>query len=398
MDVPLKTLPFPSLWIRGFRGLSDLRLEDCGRVNLLVGGNNSGKTSVLEAMLLLAAPMDVRQWEGAVELRSTWPLADIRFGGGGSGRLDALSWLFPHGEEAEQPIRIQTGGAVRELVATARHLVGEPPEQPVVSDDEYIEASKRRSYQSGLYGASGPEAERGLAIEVEARWNSDLSTHGEAGPERFRMVLWESGLSYRGPKPFPGPSVSVAYATPISHRSDGYLAARVSRVLRAKRLDQTVRLLQRLDPRVKDLVMIAPREIDDRSPVPIGSRPPSLHVEYEGAGLVPIQAMGDGLRRALHLAAVVTDVSEGGVLLVDEIEVGMHTTVLEEVFGWLCEACAEAGVQLFATTHSLEAVDAILEGAPDDDLVLYRLRKGRAKRFDGPTLRTLRFELGQEVR
>lgn len=55
-------LPFPSLHIQSFRGLRDLQLEACGPVNLLVGGNNSGKTSILEALLLLASPEDPRQW------------------------------------------------------------------------------------------------------------------------------------------------------------------------------------------------------------------------------------------------------------------------------------------------------------------------------------------------
>ena len=68
--------PFPELHINSFRGLKDLHLEECGPVNVLVGGNNSGKTSVLEALLLLGAPVDVRQWEGAVQLRTTWPLSD----------------------------------------------------------------------------------------------------------------------------------------------------------------------------------------------------------------------------------------------------------------------------------------------------------------------------------
>lgn len=43
------------LRIKGFRGLRDLAMSGLGRVNLLVGTNNCGKTSVLEAMSLLSA-------------------------------------------------------------------------------------------------------------------------------------------------------------------------------------------------------------------------------------------------------------------------------------------------------------------------------------------------------
>ena len=70
-------IPFTRLSIGAFRRLHSLSLEDCGPVNLLVGGNNSGKTSVLEALLLICNPFVLRQWEAAVDLRTTWPLADL---------------------------------------------------------------------------------------------------------------------------------------------------------------------------------------------------------------------------------------------------------------------------------------------------------------------------------
>lgn len=43
---------FSSIRIRGYRGLSEFSISPLGRINLLVGANNSGKTSVLEAIQL----------------------------------------------------------------------------------------------------------------------------------------------------------------------------------------------------------------------------------------------------------------------------------------------------------------------------------------------------------
>lgn len=47
---------FQSIDIEGFRGFSKLELSDLGRVNLVVGKNNTGKTSLLEALTLIASP------------------------------------------------------------------------------------------------------------------------------------------------------------------------------------------------------------------------------------------------------------------------------------------------------------------------------------------------------
>jgi AAA15 family ATPase/GTPase len=76
----------------------------------------------------------------------------------------------------------------------------------------------------------------------------------------------------------------------------------------------------------------------------------------------------------------------------------MHTSVLSGVFDWIVETCRDSEIQLFATTHSLEAVDAILAGTEKQDLVLYRIREGKARRLDGDLLHMSRMELGQEVR
>src|SRR5258708_23222228 len=43
-----------SLEIRGFRGFRHLQIERLGRVNLIVGKNNEGKSSLLEALQLYA--------------------------------------------------------------------------------------------------------------------------------------------------------------------------------------------------------------------------------------------------------------------------------------------------------------------------------------------------------
>ena len=42
--------------VRHFRGLKDLSLKGLGRINVLLGDNNSGKTSLLEAIQFFRNP------------------------------------------------------------------------------------------------------------------------------------------------------------------------------------------------------------------------------------------------------------------------------------------------------------------------------------------------------
>ena len=52
----------PNFSIKGFRGVKDLSLPELGRVNLITGKNNTGKSSVLEALRIFtqnAAPSTI---------------------------------------------------------------------------------------------------------------------------------------------------------------------------------------------------------------------------------------------------------------------------------------------------------------------------------------------------
>ena len=114
-------------------------------------------------------------------------------------------------------------------------------------------------------------------------------------------------------------------------------------------------------------------------------------------------AFGDGLRRVFTLASAIPGAKDG-LLLIDELEIAVHTRMLEKTFNWLVEFCCKYNVQLFATTHSLETIDAIIEICKGEeiDLVGYRLQKGdvqtTTKRFDKEYLTQLREELGVDVR
>ncbi|MND01862.1 hypothetical protein D3C83_210280 [compost metagenome] len=74
------------------------------------------------------------------------------------------------------------------------------------------------------------------------------------------------------------------------------------------------------------------------------------------------------------------------------------------MFHWLVEACKKFDVQIFATTHSLDAIDAMLEaeGLDHEAIMAFRLERyeGRlvAEKFGGEMLRRVRFEYGLDVR
>src|SRR6202034_3737992 len=83
---------------------------------------------------------------------------------------------------------------------------------------------------------------------------------------------------------------------------------------------------------------------------------------------IPIGSMGDGiwclLGIALHLVA-----TRNGVLLIDEIDTGLHYSVMETMWKLVLKTAERLDIQVFATTHSrdcYEALAAISRADPGD--------------------------------
>ncbi|MFN0095819.1 MAG: AAA family ATPase [Dehalococcoidia bacterium] len=106
---------------------------------------------------------------------------------------------------------------------------------------------------------------------------------------------------------------------------------------------------------------------------------------------VPLKTLGGGAVRAFQIAmgieaAAAPDEDEDPVsssgaarsvpLLIDEIENGLHHTVLESIWEFIFAAAAQSGVQVFATTHSQECLEAFVGVAAKSEL------EGRVIRLD----------------
>jgi energy-coupling factor transporter ATP-binding protein EcfA2 len=382
------------LVIHRFRGLAGLDLADLGRVNLFVGPNNSGKTSVLEAISTFCRPLDPLEW-----LNTAWR-REVR--SARTPQLNALKWLFPQ-TSASDPQTLYHGetlisGSGRFPVGEARAALQEIQGAGGVElgNGYPPEASDERDANGNGVEFSPPDDEnrRGAELTLTAlrdRWQPPLlPLDGETGPEISEtFTLWEDERFATRQAP-PAPSLPVTTITPVSHRVE---QIRVSLFTEATFRDaerDVLHVVKLFDPGVKDLQILARQGIR-----------PTLYIRHKDIGLAPLSAFGDGMRRALMVALSLPFVKDG-VLLVDEIETAIHFSALRKFFTWLAQVCEQYNVQLFATTHSLEALDALLEtgSKTEDGLVVFRLNedRGTAQRLSGDLLYRLRYERGLEVR
>jgi predicted ATPase len=112
----------------------------------------------------------------------------------------------------------------------------------------------------------------------------------------------------------------------------------------------------------------------------IGDRPVerSVVVKMPGFGRpIPLRSMGDGMSRMLGIALSLVSARDG-VLLVDEIENGIHYSVQSELWELVFRTARRLNVQVFASTHSwdcIEAFQAAAQADPYEEAALIRLEQ-----------------------
>src|SRR5438477_3689143 len=97
----MRKLSLGDVTIDGFRGLRKLHLDSPGLFNILVGENNSGKTSVLEALSILCNAFEPFEWVSMVRRRDFGRLDETR--------IQSLRWCFPQSGQLADPEAIFEG-------------------------------------------------------------------------------------------------------------------------------------------------------------------------------------------------------------------------------------------------------------------------------------------------
>jgi AAA15 family ATPase/GTPase len=72
---------------------------------------------------------------------------------------------------------------------------------------------------------------------------------------------------------------------------------------------------------------------------------------------IPLRSMGDGVAHALQIALQI-HAAQGGFLLIDEFENGLHYSIQEKVWEMVFALAEELNIQVFATTHSRDCISS----------------------------------------
>ncbi len=306
-----------SLRLQNYKRFRDLRFEGFQRVNLFTGKNNCGKTAVLEAILLLLG------WK-----ESANDFAKVFRPGQGEHLGDAnehfWKWLFPLRKLTETP---QISGEISEVGPYSVIL---------------------------RWQTDGPPLPAPAGMTQVRQGSLVLSITGTTNHQRQTEAVAT------------GHQVTVVSAQPRSPSKEAQDYARVT--LKSDGEEQVEEMLRKLEPRLRAIRSLQPYGV------------PLLYAGIAGMPeRIPVIQLGHGFSRLLTIMAEIV-ASERPIVLIDEIENGLHHSALIDIWRGLLTACEHSNVQIFATTHSWECVSAAHQAFSESleyPLRVYRLEEVR---------------------
>ncbi len=331
---------FQHFVIKNFRCVGGLKLEQLARVNLIAGKNNTGKTAVLEAIQLHNNPTDCQL-----------PIAINKARGleaPGKAVEDTVGWLIwgKHTAGSLEVTSFDDKGVSRTLTMRLRDAAS--------SREQFSEAEKllSESFRRDLVDANLPR----LILRYE-QTNE---------PERFSIGVFGgmSLISVSAKIPWRISSIYLSSGIPAADQDMKHFGELEG----AKRQDEILPALRIVEPRLQRL-----------SVVPLSAEP-VIHGDIGLPRLVPVPFMGDGVRRVLSIVLAIANAT-GGVVLIDEIENGLHYSVQKQVWQAIAKAARRLDVQVFATTHSWECLVKAHEAFAEDEV--YDLRWHRLQDVRG---------------
>lgn len=352
-----------SISIENFRGFNKLDINDCRTFNLIIGKNNVGKTALLEAIFLHIGSKNPELPIRINILRGIFPL---------SSKAESLwSPLFYH-YEFQNTISISS----IDIKHKTRKL-----EIKLASKDatKILKPREKRDKEGETSITTQTTVQDRIELKYYDPDNNYSTSYAIADKEGIHLEnLKDSDLS----------GIFVISRGKGGGSED---ASRYAQLDVKGDTNDIINILQKVEPRLKRLTVV-PQGIES-----------NVYGDIGFGRAIPVQLMGEGTSKLLTLALAITAV-KNGIVLVDELENGIHYSIMRDVFASLKELAKKYNVQIFATSHSNECLHSIYEAHettnPNDFSVIRLDRINdeiKTMVYDKEALDTV-FETGWEIR
>lgn len=306
--VNLKNEIIKNINIKNFRQFDQLEINDLKQVNFFVGENNCGKTTVLEAIILLSEYNNNEFLENGAFRR--FP------------RLSYDTLYYFHNLNINTPIQLNLQTNIYDYTFQMNEFTGD-------IEDIYEFAHPRMIREI--------ETEKTEAM-IEYQFNKKklTATRGKKNNELFFIRKPASAEKLR--------NIEAPFL--VCDKDNSIILRQVDRIINNVKRDKLISYLQFFDSKIQDIVV---------------SQYEGVRLQIEGMSKqMPLSIMGDGIKKYIKTISPLV-LHEYPYLLIDEIENGLHYTTIKHLLSSILELSLSENVQMFITTHNNEIIKYIAE-------------------------------------
>ncbi len=316
--------------INHFRSIAKLKVDDFKRVNLIVGKNNASKTTILEAIFLSI---------GATNPQLVLNINNLR--GLLLGQSDDFRFIF-YNLEYENKIVVKTEIDNQNRTVTIEPSISTKNISPTRS------VNNQNDLQSGNFSNISSDTYDELTI------NFTLKEYQE------KLKQFTSKVSFSTSKGFEVDNVKnykekyngIFITSKISVSSN--LIKALEKLIINKNEKNLVGYLSKIDKGIVD--------------IKLGSNQ-LIYFDVGLARLIPANLNGDGV---LKLMNILLAIMEFKIVLIDEIDNGLHFSALKDLWRLIFKVSSDYGTQLFITTHDFETLKCLKEVLEEEEYENYQ--------------------------
>ncbi len=332
--------------IENFRCFGKTDIKDFQRVNLIGGLNNSGKTVLLEAILLICMPepqtilflKNLRSED--IKLEEQYPeyIWDNFFLERDRTKTISINCtdntlLQKYSKSPEQVLELKC------------QIIPNKKNKEVYNSD----VSQKNSMLNGHFKLDNKVIESNMPMSIIPDYGGGYSFFLKTSDKKLESSLsYHSDPDYKKFKKIP----DANFIGVTSRKKPHIIAQEYSILEKLGKEDVILKALQLIDKSITAINVSVIGGIH-------------LGIKKSGKGFMPLSLFGDALNRIVQIILSIAN-NRGSVILIDEVENGIHHTTQREFWIYLFKIAKEFDVQVFATTHSLEMINAFSEVAGKD--------------------------------
>lgn len=337
-----------SLEIRNYRNLKNIKIPSLGKVNLFTGKNNTGKSSILEAIGIYATK------------------GDLNF---------IYQLLTDRGEyfkknESNEHVTLTNLRVLSSLFYERKILFGNENEIFIGSSENSLFKNISQSGQSISLRFVG------YIEEIEETNGNEATVKRKIIPNPQNEQSFKAGFQIKIGAFTQFISLDQDLRNRLFNRQydknfnlqfirtrniDKIINARLwDNIILTEKEEYVIDALKIIEPTTERIAFIEDQTRGRTAVIKLATN----------TKILPLLSMGDGINRILTIILALVN-SDNGVLLIDEFENGLHYTVQEKLWEIIFHLSKQLNIQVFATTHSEDCIsgfESILNSSTNSHL------------------------------